>query len=64
MASIRTTALVATLALCCVGVSSAEKVVFRDELTGCEMWRISKQAMFHEDRSSLGVHHAAGRPER
>ena len=48
MTSVRTTALVATLVLCCAGVSSAEKVVFRDELTGCEIWRISKQAMFHE----------------
>ena len=48
MTSARTVALVATSALCCVRVSLAEKVVFRDELNGCEMWRISKQAMFHE----------------
>ena len=48
MTSARTRALVATLVLCCTGVSHAEKVAFRDELTGCEIWRISKQAMFHE----------------
>lgn len=48
MASVRITVLVATVALCCMRDSHAEKVVFRDELTGCEMWRISKQGMFHE----------------
>lgn len=35
------------LALCCV-TAHGEKVAFRDELTGCEMWRMSDYGTFHE----------------
>ena len=35
------------LILCCTR-ARAEKVMFRDELTGCEMWRMSDYGTFHE----------------
>ena len=35
------------VATCCLRVASAEKVMFHDEITGCEMWRVSSFAMFH-----------------
>ncbi|NQT15916.1 MAG: fibronectin type III domain-containing protein [Planctomycetes bacterium] len=33
---------------CSLRLASAEKVFFRDELTGCEIWRLSKCQTFHE----------------
>jgi len=39
-------------AACCLRVASGEKVMFHDELTGCEMWRITSRMTFHE------YHHA------
>lgn len=40
-------AIAASAILCCV-TASAEKVVFRDELTGCEIWRLTDYGAFHE----------------
>jgi len=42
----RTIAAAVVLA-CCLRVASPEKVMFRDEITGCEMWRISSFPMRH-----------------
>ncbi len=38
----------ATALVCCLRMAAAEKVFFRDELTGCEMWRMSNYSTFHE----------------
>lgn len=43
----RTTVFAAAL-VCCLRTAVAEKVFFRDELTGCEIWRISNYETFHE----------------
>jgi hypothetical protein len=37
-----------TIVLCCLWAASGEKVVFRDELTGCQMWRLTDYSTFHE----------------
>ena len=37
----------AAVAACCLRIASAEKVMFRDELTGCEMWRITNYTCYH-----------------
>jgi len=42
----KTLAAVAVVA-CCLRVASSEKIMFHDEITGCEMWRISSFALFH-----------------
>ena len=48
MDSMRIAVLTAAVAVCCLRPANGEKVMFRDELTGCEMWRLTSRMTFHE----------------
>jgi len=48
MNSIHVCAVGAAVLLCCLRAADGEKVMFRDELTGREIWRMSNYSTFHE----------------